>query len=398
MKNLNCYFYHLVFILFIFNTAIIFCQNPANDILYKAYEKLKKYKSVEYNAAIGFKFLSEDDTIKLNGKVFLTKNFNDTIFKANIWLSANDSTFKFYDLKSIYDVNTKQKSVTKYDPHKGQSWIITGNNIDNILWNSFLNPEKFKKFTDSSNLISLLNDTLINNKKCYQIIIKQPDENDFSDNQWLLLINQSDFVPIVSNWKIKFQDNYQIDNFKLIDYSFDNVRKEKYSLKQIPRSYKIDTYKPEVNKSDYKLLDSGNVSPQITGKNYRNDMKLDTIHLKGIITLLDFWYTSCFPCIKAIPEIEKLNDKYQDKIQIIGINCYDNNERGVSRFPKFLKNNKINYKILLTEKVIPEKYKIKAWPTFYIIDKNGFVYYTKQGFSINLYDELDNVLNTLLKK
>ena len=41
---------------------------------------------------------------------------------------------------------------------------------------------------------------------------------------------------------------------------------------------------------------------------------------KEKIYLLDFWYTSCLPCLKMIPILNKLFDEFKDNIEIIGVN------------------------------------------------------------------------------
>lgn len=38
---------------------------------------------------------------------------------------------------------------------------------------------------------------------------------------------------------------------------------------------------------------------------------------KGKLLILDFWNTTCTSCIAAMPEMERLQNKFNDKIQII---------------------------------------------------------------------------------
>ena len=42
---------------------------------------------------------------------------------------------------------------------------------------------------------------------------------------------------------------------------------------------------------------------------------------KGQYVVLDFWGTWCGWCIKGMPEMKKMYEKYGDKVEIIGIAC-----------------------------------------------------------------------------
>lgn len=48
--------------------------------------------------------------------------------------------------------------------------------------------------------------------------------------------------------------------------------------------------------------------------------------LKGKYLLLDFWSRGCGPCIMAIPEMEKLQQKYADKLTVVSLS-FDMEER-----------------------------------------------------------------------
>jgi thiol-disulfide isomerase/thioredoxin len=149
-------------------------------------------------------------------------------------------------------------------------------------------------------------------------------------------------------------------------------------------------------KKKQKVLDTSSVAPLISGKHYQNDLRIDTIDFKGKITVLDFWYTSCAPCLKAIPQVEKLKEKYGDRIVVYGINTTDNNEKGIKDLPVFLQKHPISYPIILTGRSIPDSYLVEVWPTFYVIDQNGKIYYGTYGLSDNLFERLSRSIEELL--
>ena len=197
---------------------------------------------------------------------------------------------------------------------------------------------------------------------------------------------------------IHFQGKCQFFEFHIKSYSYKAINANKFSAKQIPPTYKIIYH--QGHKSDkLKLLDTNCFAPQIMGKNYLSDLRTDTIKYKDKITLLDFWYMSCLPCINAIKEMEKIYEKYTNsELQIYGINSIDNSAIGIKKLPLFLKYNKFSYPFILVDESVPNAFHIRSWPSFYIIDQNGKVSYQTTGYSENISKEICNIIDTLLNK
>src|SRR5690554_6097157 len=57
-----------------------------------------------------------------------------------------------------------------------------------------------------------------------------------------------------------------------------------------------------------------------------NDKTVKISGLKDKVVLLDFWYRGCYPCLKAIPDLIKLQEEFKDDLVIIGINDIDDQE------------------------------------------------------------------------
>jgi len=98
------------------------------------------------------------------------------------------------------------------------------------------------------------------------------------------------------------------------------------------------------------------------------EMKLSDF--KGKVVIIDFWATWCPPCKEEIPHFISLYHEYRDKgLEVIGISM-DRNPRKV--LPGFIKDNGINYSILLGNENVYDLYGgIAAIPTTFIIDKEG---------------------------
>lgn len=93
---------------------------------------------------------------------------------------------------------------------------------------------------------------------------------------------------------------------------------------------------------------------------------------KGKIVIVDFWATWCPPCRKGVPDLIDLQNKYKDKLVIIGISLdYGKTKDDVK---PFMKNYGINYPVVYyDEKVLNDYGGIESIPTSFIIDKDGNV-------------------------
>ncbi len=92
--------------------------------------------------------------------------------------------------------------------------------------------------------------------------------------------------------------------------------------------------------------------------------------MKGKIIILNFWATWCPPCRAEIPDFIRVYKKYQSKdVEIVGISL---DHKGWDVVRPFVKNNNINYPVLLGDQKIAKAYgNISSIPTTFIIDKKG---------------------------
>jgi thiol-disulfide isomerase/thioredoxin len=92
---------------------------------------------------------------------------------------------------------------------------------------------------------------------------------------------------------------------------------------------------------------------------------------KGKVLLVDFWATWCGPCVKAMPDLQKLHDKLSSngKFSVVGISI---DEEGVKKVQPFLAKSKTKYSypILLDTSDTWKQWGVKALPTLLLV-KDG---------------------------
>lgn len=101
---------------------------------------------------------------------------------------------------------------------------------------------------------------------------------------------------------------------------------------------------------------------------------------KGKVVLLNFWATWCGPCKAEIPGFIELQEKYKDKITIIGYSVDDTAEMA----KKYAEQMKMNYPILLGENRddVQDAYgPIWGIPASFLISKDGKVCQKHMGIA-----------------
>ena len=119
-----------------------------------------------------------------------------------------------------------------------------------------------------------------------------------------------------------------------------------------------------------------------------------TADMKGKVTLVNFWATSCTTCVAEMPQIVATYDKYKDK-------GYDTIAVAMQYDPpsyvvNFAQTRKLPFKVAIdnTGQVAQAWGDVKLTPTTYIVDKQGQI--VKKYVGAPNFDELHKLIEKLL--
>lgn len=113
----------------------------------------------------------------------------------------------------------------------------------------------------------------------------------------------------------------------------------------------------------------------------------------GKVVILDFWYCSCIPCLQTMPQIKEIAARFKDQpVIVLGMNT-DAKEEDARLVAQKME---LNYPTLKAAG-LPEKYKVKSFPTLIIIDQEGIVRDIQIGCSATLKDDVVKSVERLLK-
>jgi thiol-disulfide isomerase/thioredoxin len=139
-----------------------------------------------------------------------------------------------------------------------------------------------------------------------------------------------------------------------------------------PVGYKIKAYEPPSRRTllavgdpapDWKLMDAEGQTHSLA--DYR-----------GQLVLLDFWATWCGPCVRGMPGIQKLHEKYGLRgVEIVGINAWEESNAAADMTEKGY-----TYRLLLKGEAVAEAYRATTLPTIYIVGVDGKIIY-RSGFT-----------------
>ena len=97
----------------------------------------------------------------------------------------------------------------------------------------------------------------------------------------------------------------------------------------------------------------------------------------GKVVLLNFWATWCGPCRAEIPDLVALQNKYKDRLQILGLVVDDDDQDAVKNF---VAEFGVNYPVALASDEIRLQYGgIAALPTSFVLDAEGRVVQKHEG-------------------
>ena len=89
---------------------------------------------------------------------------------------------------------------------------------------------------------------------------------------------------------------------------------------------------------------------------------------RGRVLFLNFWASWCAPCLFEIPVINRLKDKYGEKVDFVGISLDDMEPAKVGIF---VRKYKIQYKVGVATKGLAEEFKVTSVPATFIFKADG---------------------------
>ena len=172
-----------------------------------------------------------------------------------------------------------------------------------------------------------------------------------------------------------------------IESAKDQFSDEEYALlkKSAQEISEIENKLTELEKQHPEILNeetdaNGDVQkfPSFEGKDLDgNEVKSDELFSANAVTVVNFWFTTCSPCVGELGELDALNKELADKGgALIGVNAFtlDGDETAIADAKDVLAKKGATYQNVYFDSSSAAgafTANIFAFPTTYVVDRNG---------------------------
>ena len=181
------------------------------------------------------------------------------------------------------------------------------------------------------------------------------------------------------------KDQFKSDELKLLNEGAELIREIEGKLTILEQKFPGCGNKPSdgdmsVPAENGKPIEKSDLTkfPAFEGKDLAgNEVKSSTLFGENTVTVVNFWFTTCSPCVGELAELEALNKQLAEKGgAVVGINSFtlDGDKTAIAEAKDILAKKGVSYKnIWFDSKSEAGKFTsgLYSYPTTYVVDKNG---------------------------
>jgi len=153
---------------------------------------------------------------------------------------------------------------------------------------------------------------------------------------------------------------------------------------------------PFGSSAEYKSSES-TTAPEIAAGEWINSEPLKLNDLRGRVVLIEFWTFGCINCRNTLPFVKSWHDRYHEKgLIVIGVHSPEfDEERNIEHVRREVSSLGIRYPVVTDNDYRTwNAYKVEAWPTVFLLDKQGQIRWKRVGEGD--YDETERLIQKLL--
>ena len=187
---------------------------------------------------------------------------------------------------------------------------------------------------------------------------------------------------------VSMLDNVDVENYKEVLAALSPAVREG-RMKGLVDHFADYAQKALEREAAKKNTVEGNVAPDFTLKSI-DGKNISLSSLKGKVVVLDFWGSWCGWCIKGMPKMKEYYAKYKGKLEILGIDCNDTEQK----WRDAVKKHELPWLHVRNEgnPDVTVLYGISGFPTKIVVNAEGKISKVVVGESEDFYTYLDQLL------
>ena len=171
------------------------------------------------------------------------------------------------------------------------------------------------------------------------------------------------------------KDQFTEDELKTLTEGSEQIRDLEDQIQPLQEQYAA--LQPAGDSEDGGMNDSVPAFPAFTGKDLDGNDVDNSIFSQNAVTVVNFWFTTCGPCVGELGELEALSKELAEKGgSLIGINSFtlDGDEAAISDAKDVLMKKGATYRNVYfasDSEAGMFTANIFAYPTTYVVDRSG---------------------------
>ena len=168
------------------------------------------------------------------------------------------------------------------------------------------------------------------------------------------------------------KDQFSDEEYALLKKSAQEISEIENKLTELEQQH------PEILNEETDANGDVQTFPAFEGKDLDgNEVKSDELFSANAVTVVNFWFTTCSPCVGELGELDALNKELADKGgALIGVNAFtlDGDETAIADAKDVLAKKGATYQNVYFDSSSPAgalTAHIFAFPTTYVVDRNG---------------------------
>lgn len=114
---------------------------------------------------------------------------------------------------------------------------------------------------------------------------------------------------------------------------------------------------------------------------------------RGKVVFINFWASWCGPCRREMPEIQRLNEEYADRVKVLAVNATAQDDETKAR--QFVRQLSLTLDVPLDRTgEVTDAYRVIFFPSTFVVDPSGVVRVRREG-AMNYSMMESAVLNVL---